>query len=61
MQNNLYKQLVESGLKPTNLEIKENDRNSQKIIFPGAIINYKNKAISFNFLQSQFGSNPEIV
>ncbi|MGC6428818.1 MAG: gliding motility-associated ABC transporter substrate-binding protein GldG [Flavobacteriales bacterium] len=60
-RNNLYKQLVESGLKPTNLEIKENDRNSQKIIFPGAIINYKNKAISFNFLQSQFGSNPEIV
>lgn len=60
-KNELYKQLTEAGLNPTNLEIKENDRNSQKVIFPGATINYKNKSIAFNFLQSQFGANPDII
>ena len=57
----LFKQLIDQGLKPTNLEVRQNDGISQKIIFPGAVINYKNKSVSLNFLINQFGSRPEVA
>tara|TARA_B110000003_G_scaffold257791_1_gene276441 strand:- start:50784 stop:52493 length:1710 start_codon:yes stop_codon:yes gene_type:complete len=59
-KNKLYKQLIDQGLKPTNLEIRQKDGTSQKIIFPGAVINYKNKNTSLNLLLNQFGARPEI-
>jgi ABC-2 type transport system permease protein len=59
-KNKLYKQLIDQGLKPTNLEIRQKDGTSQKIIFPGAVINYKNKDASLNLLLNQFGARPEV-
>lgn len=59
-KNKLYKQLIDQGLKPTNLEIRQKDGTSQKIIFPGAVINYKGKSVSLNFLLNQFGSKAEV-
>jgi len=55
----LYKQLSEKGLNPTNLEERGKDQSSRKIIFPGAILNYKSKEMALTFLKSRMGSSPE--
>ena len=60
-RKNIYKELSENGLDPTNLEIKTNNSNSEQIIFPGAIIYYKGRSQSLNLLQNQIGTNPEKV
>ncbi len=51
----LYKQLYQKGLMPTTLQLKENDASTQKIIFPGAIINSNNLEQAITFLQEQMG------
>jgi ABC-2 type transport system permease protein len=57
----VYKRLVERGLNPTDLKVKTNDGSSQQIIFPGAIVSYKNKEIPLELLNSQMGVPPEEV
>jgi len=42
----LYQELVEKGITPTNVFAKEGDKKVEKIIFPGAIIQYKNTEVS---------------
>lgn len=60
-RNSLYRQLYEQGLEPTNLQVQEKSRNSEQIIFPGAIIYYKGQTAAINLLQSQLGTHHEIV
>ena len=60
-RNNLYKQLYEVGLKPTNLQTQNSGTKTEQIIFPGAIIYYKGKEICVNLLQSQLGTHHEKV
>ena len=60
-RNNLYKQLYEVGLNPTNLQTQNSGTKTEQIIFPGAIIYYKGKEICVNLLQSQFGTHHEKV
>ena len=48
----LYKQLVKQGLAPTDIEIKKTGSSINQIIFPGAIIYYKDKEIAVNFLKN---------
>ncbi len=60
-RNAVYKRLVERGLNPTDLKVKTNDGSSQQIIFPGAIVSYKNKEIPLELLNSQMGVPPEEV
>lgn len=55
----LYRQLAGKGLIPTNLEQKEQSGQSQKIIFPGAIVNYRSKEYPLQILKSRMGSSPE--
>ncbi len=55
----LFRQLAGKGLIPTNLEQKEQSGQSQKIIFPGAIVNYRSKEFPFQVLKSRMGSSPE--
>ena len=57
----LFDELSGLGLNPINLQIQENDRNSEKVIFPGAIMYYKSKSIAINFLQQQVGTHPDVV
>lgn len=54
-----YKQLAEKGLFPTNLEQKGQSGESQKIIFPGAIVSYRSKEFPLQILKSKMGSSPE--
>jgi ABC-2 type transport system permease protein len=55
----LYKQITEKGLYPTSLEEADKSGQSQKIIFPGAIVNYRSNEFPLLFLKSRIGSSPE--
>lgn len=55
----LYKQLAKKGLFPTNLEVQEEGKKSEKIIFPGALVTYGNAEVPLQLLKSQMGSSPE--
>ena len=51
----LFKQLVENGLIPTDIEVRSTSSTSNQIIFPGAIIYYKDKQKAVNFLNNSIG------
>lgn len=52
-RNNVYQQMLRKGLQPTNLKVKEEESYSEKIIFPGATINYKGQEVPLLLLQNQ--------
>ncbi len=59
-RNNLYRQLYQKGLTPTNLQEKDNEgTQSQKVIFPGALVSYKNTEAPVDFLKSNMNQSPE--
>ncbi|GAB4250784.1 MAG: gliding motility-associated ABC transporter substrate-binding protein GldG [Vicingaceae bacterium] len=60
-RNQIYKQLYESGLRPTDLSVKEEDGITNKIIWPGAIFTYAGKEVPVNILKSQIGAHPETM
>ncbi|MEI6747555.1 MAG: gliding motility-associated ABC transporter substrate-binding protein GldG [Bacteroidales bacterium] len=60
-RNNLYQQLVTAGLNPTDLQVKTNDGTSRQVVFPGALITYKNRELPLELLNSQIGVAPEQV
>ncbi len=60
-RNAIYQRLVERGLNPTDLQVKTNEGQSQQIIFPGAIVAYKNQEMPLELLVSQMGIPPEEV
>jgi ABC-2 type transport system permease protein len=60
-RNEIYKQLYKQGLRPTDLNTKNDDGFSNKIIWPGAIISYKGKEIPIQLLKSQIGAHPEAM
>ncbi len=60
-RNDVYERLMERGLNPTDLQVKTNDGSSQQIIFPGAIVSYRNNEIPMELLLSQMGIPPEEV
>ncbi len=56
-RDNLYQTLEKKGLSPIRLEVGDSEGgSSQKIIFPGMIINYNGIEVPVNFLQN----NPAI-
>ncbi|MFT5920544.1 MAG: ABC-2 type transport system permease protein [Granulosicoccus sp.] len=55
----LQTQLVEMGIEPTNIQIKEEDGLTTKLIFPGAIMSYRGKQISLQLLKSQMSKGAE--
>lgn len=55
----IYQQLTKQGLQYTNLEYKEGDKVSEKIIFPGAIVSFKGKEAPVQLLKSQMGTGSE--
>lgn len=60
-RNNLYRQLAEKGLQPTNLQVKKDEGSSQQIIFPGALITYKDKEVPVQLLANQINTPPEAI
>lgn len=49
----MYGELVERGLDYTSLQIQNKDGLEEKIIFPGALISYKDKEIPLQILRNQ--------
>jgi ABC-2 type transport system permease protein len=59
-KKSIYKQLQDQGLYPTDLTIKKSDETSRRVIFPGAIIYYKEKREAVNLLENNSGLSPQI-
>ncbi len=38
-------QLVEDGLQPTNLQLREDEGSQQTLIFPGALVSFKGRTV----------------
>lgn len=51
------KYLKEMGLSPIQLNVIDADEEKQKVIYPGALIQYKGRTISVVLLESQIGKN----
>lgn len=58
-RNKLYQQLATLGLQPTNLAVREKGGTSEKIIFPGAVLYYRNQPVATQLLKDQAGASPE--
>lgn len=60
-RNEVYQLLIEKGLQPTNVHFDDKSGSSEKLVFPGAIVNYLNKETSVELLKNQLGMPPEEV
>ncbi|SKB27700.1 gliding motility-associated ABC transporter substrate-binding protein GldG [Daejeonella lutea] len=60
-QQENYQKLMETGIEPTNLNVTTESGNSQKIIFPAALVTYKGVQIPVKLLQTQKGVDPQEV
>ena len=58
-RNEILKQLYEKGLKPTNLQVKNGDSYTEKIIIPGAIVKFGANEIAVQLLKNQIASSPD--
>ena len=58
-RDELYSQLYKKGLQPTNLEERNKGASSQKVIWPGAVINYSGREAAITFLNTKIGSGTE--
>ena len=60
MQNKIIEQLYDQGLKPTNIHQRDKEGGvKEKIIFPGAMIMYRNIEVSLNLLMNNPGLTAE--
>jgi ABC-2 type transport system permease protein len=60
-QEENYRKLMEQGIEPTNLNVTTESGNSQKIIFPAALVSYKGVQLPVKLLQNQMGVDPQEV
>lgn len=60
-QQEFTQALVNRGLYPTNLSVKTSSGFSQKLIFPGAIVNNSEHEINIHLLQNRTGQSPEQI
>lgn len=52
-REDMYGELVKKGLQYTALQIRNKDGVSEKIVFPGALISYKDREVPLQILQNQ--------
>ncbi|MDP2422789.1 MAG: gliding motility-associated ABC transporter substrate-binding protein GldG [Bacteroidales bacterium] len=57
----IQEELVREGLNPTQLNVSTTGERRQQIIFPGAVVEYKQKKTPLQLLASQIGQTPETV
>ena len=60
-RNDIYRQLYQAGLNPTNLVDKNSDGSTkQMVIWPGALVSYRNNTeIAIDLLENQLGQSSE--
>ena len=52
-------QLQSLGLQPANVTVEENGKVSQELVFPWAMVNYKNQTVKVPLLKNKLGSSAE--
>jgi gliding-associated putative ABC transporter substrate-binding component GldG len=52
-------ELVQKGIQPTNILMNEGGKKSEKMIFPGAVIQCKGQEVGFIFLKGALGTSSE--
>jgi ABC-2 type transport system permease protein len=60
-RDGIINMLIEKGLEPTQVQVREHDATSQQIIFPGALVSYRGREISLQLLVDQLGKSPEEI
>ncbi len=60
-RNDVYRQLTRQGLVPTNLQEAGREGQSQKIIFPGALVTYTAREMPVQLLSDRIGASPEAM
>lgn len=58
-RNDTYKLLMEQGLNPTDLQVKTKEGTERQVIFPGALVSYKNNIKPVELLDNQMNTPPE--
>lgn len=59
-KKSLQQELYKKGLSPTNLQVKgEEGASSQQIIFPGMVMNYRDREVPVQLLDNQVGFGPD--
>jgi len=56
-----YKILIERGLSPTDLQVRTKQGTQQQIIFPGALVYYRDREFPVELLDNQLNAPPEAV
>jgi ABC-2 type transport system permease protein len=51
--------LINAGLEPSNLQVQENGKLSEIVIFPWAVVNYKNKTENISLLKDIFTNSQD--
>jgi len=59
VRESIYKELMDAGLNPTSLQVRKEDGMSRQIIFPGAIVSYRNQELPMDLLTTQLGASPD--
>jgi gliding-associated putative ABC transporter substrate-binding component GldG len=57
--NDVLKEMAQKGLEPTNVQNRASDEYSQKIVIPGAVVNYGSKEVSVNLLENTPGTGAQ--
>ncbi|MBY0426039.1 MAG: gliding motility-associated ABC transporter substrate-binding protein GldG, partial [Cytophagales bacterium] len=60
-RNRVLYQLAQKGLHPTNIFTREGNKKVEKLILPGAVINYHEKQLAVSFLKGNSSASPEEV
>ncbi len=60
-RSDTYKRLIEQGLNPTNLQVKTKNGLQQQVIFPGALVSYRNQQLPVELLDAQMNVPPQEV
>jgi ABC-2 type transport system permease protein len=60
-RDTLIARLMRKGLNPTTLNVNKSGRTEQQLIFPCALVTYKNREVTVDLLKTQIGIPPEEV
>ena len=60
-RNKIYQELAQKGLQPTNLEERQKGGTTQKIIFPGVLMEYRAEELPIQLLKSRMGTGAEVM
>lgn len=60
-QEQVYQELTQKGIEPTNLSVKTESGLTQKVIYPAAMVSFNGTEIPVKLLQTRQGLDPEEV